>query len=76
MNEQQSILRTILAMLLISLVFITYHQWHQNEQQAMADVNKSLKESQEEMEGEKEKLASVNAYLKDQSSENERKNGF
>lgn len=76
MRDQKPIIRTVFAMLLMSLVFITYHQWHQNEQQALADENKTLEQNKEKLEGDKEKLSSVNDYLKEQSSENKQKNGY
>ena len=76
MKEQKPLWTAGLALLLIATTFFTVHQWNQKQEKALADENQQLENKNEKMEKEIDRLTSTNNYLKEESPNNEEKNGY
>ncbi|REJ10601.1 transglycosylase SLT domain-containing protein [Halobacillus trueperi] len=76
MKEQKPLWTTGIALLLVVAAFFTINQWNQKQEKALADQKQELKNKNEKLSKEIERLQSTNDYLKEQPSAAEEKNGY
>ncbi|SDP55234.1 transglycosylase SLT domain-containing protein [Halobacillus aidingensis] len=76
MKEQKPNWTTGIALILVVAAFFTINQWNQKQEKALADQKQELKNKNEKLSKEIERLQSTNDYLKEQPSAAEEKNGY
>lgn len=76
MKDQKPLWTTGIALLLVVATFFTVNQWNQKQEKALADQKQELKNKNEKLSTEIERLQSTNEYLKEQPSVEEKENGY
>ncbi|WP_242057491.1 transglycosylase SLT domain-containing protein [Halobacillus yeomjeoni] len=76
MKYTNSYLQVFIALMLVVVTFFTVDQLKEEDQQTLADRNQQLKDKNAELKAEKNQLESQYSYIKKETAEESKKNGF
>ncbi|MYL71940.1 transglycosylase SLT domain-containing protein [Halobacillus litoralis] len=71
MKEQKPLWTTGMALLLVMVTFFAFNQWNQKQEKALEDQKQELKNKNQKLSMEIERLQSTNEYLKEKPSAEE-----
>ncbi|MBN9653701.1 transglycosylase SLT domain-containing protein [Halobacillus sp. GSS1] len=76
MKEQKPLWTTGIALLLVMVTFFAFNQWNHKQEKALEDQKQELKNKNQKLSMEIERLQSTNEYLKEKPSVGEEESGY